>query len=62
MNDARSVRDASAVSRGPEVSRARECSDCASRAADLSAEMYAQEERLRRKESLEELISRDRQN
>lgn len=60
MDDAHAVRNATQDHQRPEVSHARECDDCASRAADLSAELYAREERVRRRESLEELLSRDR--
>jgi len=60
MDDAHAVREAGTGLRGPEVARQADCDDCASRAADLSAELYAREERTRRRESLEELLSRDR--
>ena len=59
MDDAHAVRDGSAEGRGPEVSPSTAPGDCASRAADLSADLYARAERDRRKESLEELLSRD---
>lgn len=61
MNEARAVRDVSAVSRGPEVSLARELDDRAGRAADMATDLYVREERARRRESLEELLSRGRQ-
>jgi len=61
MNNAPVVRTGSAESRGPEVFRPREYSECGSRAADMSADLYARSERARRRESLEELLSRGRQ-
>lgn len=60
MDEAHAVSSGATDPWGPEVARPRELDDCASRAADLSADMYAREERTRRRESLEELLSRDR--
>jgi hypothetical protein len=62
MDDVRAVRDVSAEGRGPEVSQDRERNDRASRAADMATDLYVREERARRKESLEELLSRGREN
>ncbi|MBE0416388.1 MAG: hypothetical protein IBX63_01305 [Coriobacteriia bacterium] len=59
MDDAHAVRDVSAGSRGLKVSQTRECDDCALRAADMATDLYVREERTRRRESFEELLSRD---
>jgi hypothetical protein len=62
MNDVRAVRDMSAEGRGLEVPRDRERSDRATRAADMATDLYVREERTRRRESLEELLNRGREN
>jgi hypothetical protein len=62
MDDVRAVRGMSSEGRGLEVPQDRERSDRASRAADMATDLYVREERTRRRESLEELLSRGREN
>ncbi|MDY0088418.1 MAG: hypothetical protein RBS78_07725 [Coriobacteriia bacterium] len=60
MDESRYAEDPTAAQEAPEVACLHSNDECASRAADLSAEMYAHAERLRRRESLEALLSRGR--
>lgn len=60
MDEPRYVDDAATAYRVLEVTPSPLPAECASRAADLSAEMYAHAERIRRRESLEALLSRGR--
>lgn len=60
MDHTGSVEEPADRERNREAARSRERSDYALRAADLATERYARGERERRRESLEELLSRDR--
>lgn len=62
MSDTHAVRDASMISRGPEVIPIPQKDDYAERAADRATELYAQAERARRKDSLAELLTRGRES
>ncbi|HET6498382.1 MAG TPA: hypothetical protein VFH17_04975 [Coriobacteriia bacterium] len=59
MDQQGSVEEPAGRDRSRETARSRERADYASRAADLATERYARDERERRRESLEEFLSRE---